>query len=167
MSITLLCHINDRSAFSNYNFRRDAGPFDSTQLKALQEFLPNEEERGALQGHMSGTEGSDEKIQGALSTLPECEKYMIAMLGVKNGTAKFDAMLFKVQFQTRLDELLDEINIVKKASEEVMSSERLRKLMAMILTLVNQINTGGDGNMALGFNLDALLKLQEVSMGKI
>ena len=34
--------------------------------------------------------------------------------------------------------------------------------MAVILTVVNQINTGGEGNMALGFTLDALLKLNEV-----
>jgi hypothetical protein len=35
--------------------------------------------------------------------------------------------------------------------------------MAMILTLVNEINTGGDGKMAVGFSLDALLKLNDVS----
>jgi hypothetical protein len=35
--------------------------------------------------------------------------------------------------------------------------------LAIILTIGNQINTGGDGNMAEGFTLDALLKLNEVS----
>ena len=53
------------------------------------------------------------------------------------------------------------------ASEEVRSSERLRKLMAIILTVGNQINTGGEGNsQAAGFSLDALLKLEEVSSSK-
>jgi hypothetical protein len=36
--------------------------------------------------------------------------------------------------------------------------------MAIILTVGNQINTGGEGNsQAAGFSLDALLKLEEVS----
>lgn len=41
-------------------------------------------------------------------------------------------------------------------------SDKLQGLLAMILTLVNEINTGGDGNEAAGFTLDALLKLREV-----
>jgi len=39
--------------------------------------------------------------------------------------------------------------------------------MAIILTVGNQINTGGEGNsQAAGFSLDALLKLEEVSSSK-
>ena len=105
--------------------------------------------------------GKEEEKGKAMAILPECEKYMIAMLDINNAHDKFDAMLFKVQFQSRLDELLQGIGILTKACNEVRHSERLRKMMAMILTLVNQINTGGDGNIALGFNLEALLKLGE------
>jgi hypothetical protein len=35
-------------------------------------------------------------------------------------------------------------------------------MMGFILTVGNQINTGGTGNVAAGFSLDALLKLDEV-----
>jgi hypothetical protein len=70
-------------------------------------------------------------------------------------------MFFKFNFKGRLEELEQGIITVKKACDEVISSERLRKMMAMILTLVNHINTGGDGTLAAGFSLDALLKLNE------
>jgi hypothetical protein len=73
-------------------------------------------------------------------------------------------MLYRSQFRTRFDESVECIKTVEKAIDEVRSSERLREIMAMILTLVNQINTGGDGAEAAGFNLEALLKLNEVSV---
>lgn len=128
---------------------------------ALKEFLPTDEERGALGNFCKDLNGSEEDKEKSMAALPSCEKYMIAMMEVKNAPAKFDCMLFRVQFQSLLDDLIDGINTLRKACDEVRNSERLRKMMAMILTLVNQINTGGDGNMALGFNLEALLKLGE------
>lgn len=140
---------------------RDPGTFDSTQLKALQDFLPNDEELGQLKGYLPPAGTSEADLAVAMNALPECEKYMIAMFDVKNAPAKFDAMLFKVGFQNLLDELVQGIDTLTAACNEVKNSERLRNMMAMILTLVNQINTGGDGNLALGFNLEALLKLGE------
>lgn len=140
----------------------DSGKFDSTQLSALKEFLPNQDEQKALEAFMKRGDGSAQAAAEALSGLSECEKYMVEMMKVDNAAKKFDCMLFRVQFKSRVDELIEGINIVNKACEEVRSSDRLRKMMAMILTLVNQINTGGDGNLAVGFSLDALLKLNEV-----
>lgn len=142
---------------------RDSGKLDSTQLSALKEFLPTQDERKALEAYMKKGEASAQARTEALSALSECEKYMVAMMKVDNAASKFDCMLFRVQFKGRIDEIIEGINIVNKACDEVRSSDRLRKMMAMILTLVNQINTGGDeGNLAVGFSLDALLKLNEV-----
>jgi hypothetical protein len=149
------------SQFTVLNQNRDAGSFDSTQLMALKEFLPSDEERGALGNYLKDLPASEEEKEKGISVLPACEKYMIAMMDVKNAPAKFDCMLFGVQFQNLLDELVQGIHTVRKACDEVRHSEKLRKMMAMILTLVNQINTGGDGNMALGFSLEALSKLGE------
>jgi hypothetical protein len=89
---------------------------------------------------------------------------MITMLDVSNAALKFDCMLFCSQFQNRYDELIVAVQTVEKACDEVKRSETLQSVMAMILTLVNRINTGSDsGNgAAAGFTLDALLKLNEV-----
>lgn len=139
----------------------NTGDFDSTQLKALKDFLPTDEDRTNLKAYLKQGEASEAAMAKAMADLSECEKYMVAMMQVKNPEAKFDAMFFKFNFKGRLEELEQGIITVKKACDEVISSERLRKMMAMILTLVNHINTGGDGTLAAGFSLDALLKLNE------
>jgi Formin Homology 2 Domain len=142
--------------------RRNSGKIDATSLKALKEMLPTSDERNGLLDFVNKHGKTEETKKKAYMELSECEKYMYTMLSVKDASAKYDCMLFRVQFNTRCEELLDSIKIVEKACDEVTTSERLQTLMAMILTLVNQINTGGDGNEAAGFTLDALLKLNEV-----
>ena len=106
---------------------------------------------------------SDEAKKSAYADLSECEKYMITMADVTDAAKKFDCMLFRNQFKVRFEDLLDAISTVETACDETRNSERLRQMMAMILTLVNQINTGGESSGAAGFGLDALLKLNEVS----
>lgn len=86
------------------------------------------------------------------------------MIDVEAAAEKFDCMIYRVQFKPRISELLDAIRVVEKACDEVRNSEKLREILAMILSLVNEINTGGDGNEAIGFSLDALLKLNEVRL---
>jgi hypothetical protein len=125
--------------------------------------LPAADEKCGLLAYMKRRGSSDEGQMKAYSELSECEKYMFTMLEVSDAAAKFDCMLFRSQFKVRYDELLESVEIIEKACDEVRSSERLQTIMAMILTLVNEINTGGDGNEAAGFTLDALLKLNEVS----
>jgi len=136
--------------------------FDATQLRALQEFLPTDEERQALKQYVAKASTSDETKAAAMNDLCACEQYMVAMMDVPNASNKFDCMLFRTLFESRLQEIMDEITKLNVACQEVRSSERLRKLMAIILTVGNQINTGGEGNsQAAGFSLDALLKLDE------
>merc|ERR1719352_518938 len=86
---------------------------------------------------------------------------MVEMMGVRNAAGKFDCMLYKLQFDFRSQEIMDGVIKLNTACNEVQSSERFRKLLAIILTVGNQINTGGEGNLAAGFSLDALLKLDE------
>jgi Formin Homology 2 Domain len=125
--------------------------------------LPTSVERNGLLAYLEKFGDSPSKKQEAYEGFSECEKYMYAMLTVTNASAKFDCLQFRSQFEARYEEFLDSIEVVEKACDEVRKSERLQRVMAMILTLVNQINTGGYGNEAAGFTLDALLKLNEVS----
>ena len=55
--------------------------------------------------------------------------------------------------------------MLKKKVQFVLDALVIRVILAIILTLVNQINTGGDKEGAHGFSLDALLKLNEVRVG--
>jgi len=136
--------------------------FDGTQLKALKEFLPTVDERQGLKMFMKKGESDPETKEKLYKELSECEKYMYTMADVPNAAAKFDCMLFRNQFKIRFEDIIEAISTVEAACDETRNSERLRMMMATILTLVNQINTGGEGNEAQGFSLDALLKLNEV-----
>ena len=133
------------------------------QLKALNEFLPTEDEESGLKLYMQNASTSEENRKAALNDLCPCEKYMVAMMKVPNASEKFDCMLFETSFQHRIEEIKESIFTLTQACDDVKESSRLRKLMAMILTVGNQINTGGSGNLAAGFTLDALSKLNEVS----
>lgn len=139
------------------------GKFDSTQLKALHEFLPTDDEAAGLRSYVANATKNKAKREEMMNDLCPCEKYMVAMMGVPNAASKFKCMLFQIQFKSRIEEINESIETLLTACNDVKSSERLQKLMAIILTIGNQINTGGDGNMAAGFTLDALLKLNEVS----
>jgi len=139
----------------------DCGKLDDTQLKALREFLPTKEERFAIQGYVKGASASKKTKEAAINDFCACEKYMYAMTEVEMADEKFECMLFKYQFDNKLKELTEGVTTLISACEDVQKSVRLRKLMAMILMLGNQINTGGSGRVAHGFTLDALLKLDE------
>ncbi len=114
--------------------------------------------------YLKNASKSESAKEEAMSALCACEKYMVAMMEVQNASSKFSCMLFQIDFKSRIEETDEAISMLLKACEDVKNSIRLRKLMAMILTIVNQINTGGTGNLAAGFSLDALLKLNEVSI---
>ena len=87
---------------------------------------------------------------------------MVTLMEVPDVASKLEALLFRSLFTSRFQDVTEAVSVLNAACDELRSSDRLRKLMAMILTVVNQINTGGEGNAAMGFTLDALLKLNEV-----
>ena len=131
-------------------------------MRALKEFLPTVDERQGLKMYMKKGENDPEARAQLYKDLSECEKYMYTMIDVSKAAEKFDCMLFRSQFKLRFEELLEAIKTVDAACDETRNSERLRQILAMILTVVNQINTGGESSGAAGFGLDALLKLNEV-----
>ena len=145
------------------NTFREVGDLDATSIKALKEYLPTVDETNQLRSYMNAAGDSKEDRQKLYADLSDCEKYMVCMMNVSKAEEHFDCMLFRAQFRSRYDELTECVKTVDKACDEVRSSEKFRQIMAIILTVVNQINTGGEGKgQALGFNLDALLKLNEV-----
>jgi Formin Homology 2 Domain len=146
----------------DYGIQRNTGKLDATSLKALKEMLPTSEEKKNLAAFVDKCGSSADEKEKAYSAFSECEKYMYSMIPVADASGKLECMIFRTQFQARYDEILESVEIIDKSCDEVRTSERLEKVMAIILTLVNQINTGGNGNEAAGFTLDALLKLNEV-----
>eukprot|EP00978_Attheya_sp_CCMP212_P042398 scaffold257793_cov35-Attheya_sp.AAC.1 len=139
----------------------DSGELDTTQLNALKDFLPTEDELQAMSSYIESNSSTEEAKATAIEDMCAVEKYMYAMKDVQKAAEKFDCMTFRVNFQSRLDDLFNDISTMTRACDQVRISLRLRKMMGFILTVGNQINTGGTGNVAAGFSLDALLKLDE------
>jgi hypothetical protein len=154
---------------------RDHGKLDATTLKAFKEILPTHKEQTGLSLYMTdclkeakpagNTEEAkaaalEEARNAAYTDLSECEKYMITMMNVDDASAKIDCLLFRSQYQVKFTDLVEAIQSIEKACDEVKSSERLREILVVTLALLNEIS--GDENGATGFNLDALLKLNEV-----
>lgn len=131
-------------------------------MKALKEYLPDADERRGLIAYMKKGEKSEEEESKLFADLSETEKYMVTLMDVEDAGPKLDAMMFRSVFKSRCEDITAGTKTLNSACDELRSSEKLRKLMAVILTVVNQINTGGEGKVAMGFTLDALLKLNEV-----
>jgi formin 2 len=131
-------------------------------LKGLKEYLADADERRGFIAFMKNGESSQDVKDKLYADLSQTEKYMVTMMEVPDVAAKFDAVFFRTVFKNRFEDITASIRTLNSACDELRSSKKLRKLMAMILTVVNEINTGGEGKMAMGFTLDALLKLNEV-----
>lgn len=129
------------------------------QIENIIEYLPTREERKALETYMlEGGQDAAEKFEG----LCECEKFMVSMMTVKHAKRKVRALLFKLQFQTCLEDIHRDTVAVEAACDELCNSVRLRKLLGIVLTFGNRLNTAGNGKHRAGaFTLDSLLKLNQ------
>ncbi|KAL7564532.1 hypothetical protein ACA910_017686 [Epithemia clementina (nom. ined.)] len=129
------------------------------QIENIIEYLPSKEERRALEAYMlEGGQDAAEKFDG----LCECEKFMVSMMTVKHAKRKVRALLFKLQFEQCLDDILQDTLTVEAACDELFNSVRLRQLLGIILTFGNRLNTAGNKKRKAGaFTLDSLLKLNQ------
>ena len=98
---------------------RDCGNLDDTQLKALREFLPTKDERFAIDGYIKGASGSSKTKEAAINDLCACEKYMLAMMKVEMADEKFEAMLFKYQFDIKLKELMEKESKINQRETKI------------------------------------------------
>jgi len=128
------------------------------QIENIIEYLPTKDERKALESYMLGHGDAAEKFDA----LCECEKFMVSMMTVKHAKRKVRALLFKLQFQTCLNDIYNDTVAVEAACDNLCNSVRLRQLMGIVLTFGNRLNTAGNGQTKAGaFTLDSLLKLNQ------
>ena len=140
--------------------RIDETAMSLEQMQGIIEYIPNKEEKIALRKYMTS---SDKDSVDAFDELCECEKFMVAMMTVKHSKEKVRAILFKQQFKQCMDELGQDVRLVEKSCEELRSSERLRKLLGIVLNIGNRLNTAGPTRKgkAGAFTIESLLKLSQ------
>jgi diaphanous 1 len=75
---------------------------------------------------------------------------------------RLESMLFKLRFEKEAEELSRSLNTVKVATEEVLQSKKLARILEVVLKLGNFLNGGTARGGIYGFKLDALLKLATI-----
>ena len=73
------------------------------QMQGIIEYIPTKEEKQSLRKYMT-TSGKDSA--DAFDDLCECEKFMVAMMTVRHSKEKVRALLFKLQFQQCIEDLV-------------------------------------------------------------
>jgi len=125
--------------------------FTADQLVTLSEFLPTDEETTALSNYLRGA--------GDISRLGVTDRFMIQMMGVSDSAERFRCLTTQKRFVTVRNELSGSIKVVQRACNDVKTSLRLKRLLAVVLKLGNKLNVGA--NQVKAFTLDSLLKLKD------
>ncbi|CAJ1945969.1 unnamed protein product [Cylindrotheca closterium] len=140
----------------------DISTLTAGQIENMIEYLPSNEEQERLTEYMLNVEQEDDLVV-RFNSLCECEKFMVSMMTVKYRKEKLDSMHFKLDFQYSIDSIVQDADLVDKACDELRNSDRLKKLLGIVLELGNKLNTAAQGpeDKANAFDLDSLLKLKE------
>jgi hypothetical protein len=80
-------------------YRRDETALTPQQLQSIVEYLPSAEESSALKQYAE-VNGND-----IIADLCECEKFMFAMLDIRQAKNKIRCLLFKQQFPSSFEQL--------------------------------------------------------------
>uniref|UniRef100_A0A7S2XPA2 FH2 domain-containing protein n=1 Tax=Attheya septentrionalis TaxID=420275 RepID=A0A7S2XPA2_9STRA len=138
----------------------DGTAMTTEQVQGIVEYIPTQAEQKDLKAYMSAP-GLD--VASKFEALCECEKFMVAMMTVKHSKNKIRALLFKLQFESCMKDLMSDTTTVEKSCDELSNSIRLRKLLGIVLNVGNRLNTAGpsEKGKAGAFTLDSLLKLNQ------
>ena len=77
----------------------------ANQAQGIIEYMPTLSERESLRDYMKASGNGGESADVKFERLCECEKFMVAMMTVKQSRRKLKALLFKLQFRGCIHEL--------------------------------------------------------------
>jgi hypothetical protein len=133
------------------------------ELQGLMQLLPTKNETLVLRNYLPPHDASQSEYDESIAKLGECEQYMAVMLGVDDAKNKFQAMVFRAEFDDLVEKIRDGTNILIEACDCVKNSERFWKLLLYALKLGNALNSDRSNQEVTAFTIDSLLKLPEVS----
>jgi hypothetical protein len=133
---------------------------EGNELRGMMQLLPTKDEALALRSYLPPIDAPQSEFDESVAKLGECEQYMAVMLDVDDVKNKFQAMVFRAEFDHLMDSTRDGTNILVQACDSVQSSERFRKVLLYALKLGNALNSDQE---VTAITLDSLLKLVEVS----
>ncbi|KAI5638817.1 formin-like domain-containing protein [Phthorimaea operculella] len=135
-----------------YNF--DTSVVSLEALQQIYELRATEEELAMIKEH--------------LKTKPEIpldrpEAFLHDLSGIPNFAERISCFMFQAEFEDAVSTTMHKLDNLKHTCEFLVTSEALKKLFAIILTLGNYMNGGnGQRGQADGFGLEILSKLKDV-----
>jgi hypothetical protein len=133
---------------------------EGNELRGMMQLLPTKDEALALRSYLPPIGAPQSEIDESVAKLGECEQYMAVMLDVDDVKNKFQAMVFRAEFDHLVDSIQDGTKMLIQACDSVQNSERFRKVLLYALKLGNALNSDQE---VTAIALDSLLKLVEVS----
>jgi hypothetical protein len=76
----------------------------ANQAQGIIEYMPTQNERKSLREYMKNSNKGN-AVATSFDRLCECEKFMVAMMTVKQSKRKIRALLFKLQFRGCIHDL--------------------------------------------------------------
>jgi hypothetical protein len=132
----------------------DAGPLGNELLQQLYDGYATDDELVQMKAHVSA------KPDVPLS---RPEQFLYDLAQVPYFRPRVRCLLFKTQFDDRIQQVDQQLNNFKAVARSMLSSHSLQHVMALVLAAGNHLN-GGNAyrGQADGFQLDILPKLRDV-----
>ncbi|XP_063822902.1 uncharacterized protein LOC135072796 [Ostrinia nubilalis] len=135
-----------------YNF--DTSVVSLEALQQIYELRATDEELAMIKEHLKSK--SD-------VPLDRPEAFLHDLSGIPNFAERISCFMFQADFEDAASTTMHKLDNLKHTCEFLMTSESLKKLFAIILTLGNYMNGGnGQRGQADGFGLEILSKLKDV-----
>ncbi|XP_035695545.1 delphilin-like isoform X3 [Branchiostoma floridae] len=83
-----------------------------------------------------------EKYIGVLSALNESDRFAYEMNKIPGYKTRLKAMIFKANFAEKTEELRQHIDAISRASWELKNSQKLAKILQLVLAMGNYLNEG-------------------------
>jgi len=105
------------------------------------------------------------KWDGGRSELEKGEQYFLDLMDIPRFRQRVNCFLYKMKFDEIYEETAIDFSVLIKACDDVLSGQKLRRIMEIVLAIGNFLNEGEEApsnRLAQGFSLEALEKLGEV-----
>lgn len=120
-------------------------------IRSLKDFVPEPDEIGILKSYT-----------GDKSALGSGEKYFMAVMDIPKLALKLKALEYEKLFESRTEQLKDDIHAVLKSIETIRNNEKLKQILEIVLAFGNYLNGTGNNGGCYGFRLNGLNKMFDV-----
>ncbi|XP_033627893.1 disheveled-associated activator of morphogenesis 1-A-like isoform X2 [Asterias rubens] len=116
-------------------------------LEQLLKFVPTQEEALLLKEH-----------EREIDKMARADRFLYDLSKIVHFEQRMKCLYFKKKFQERMGECKPKVDAILRASKELSTSKRLKKILEIVLAFGNYMNRGARGN-ASGFRILSLNKI--------